>query len=139
LEESLILSREVGGKEHIVYALLHLGELAVKQGDPASAHSLYKESLGISHEVGSDEMIKGCLEGLANVMCARHRVKEAVRLWGASSAISERMGGVAHPSGGSAAESARLALGDDAFIQVWEAGRELTMEQVVAFAGEVCV
>jgi hypothetical protein len=72
-------------------------------------------------------------------MYARQNLKGAVCLWGASSAIAERIGGVAHPSGEGIVESARLALGDDAFRLAWEAGRDLTLEQAIAFAGEVSV
>jgi len=66
------------------------GDLALDREDTSEAARLYRESLEIGLQLRDELQIAYCLAGLAAVDAHQGRLDQAARLWGASSASSER-------------------------------------------------
>jgi predicted ATPase/class 3 adenylate cyclase len=139
-EESLALSREQGRKWPIAQALYNLGRAANAQGNDRQAAKRFREGLLLAQEVGPTTLLPLFLVGLAGVAGAQVRPERQARLLGAAETLRE---------GGSArlepldqvevdryAAAARAALGEEAFAAAWAEGRQLTLEQAVAYAME---
>ena len=80
-------------------------------------------------------MVVGALEGLASVIVAEGVAQLAVQCLAAASALRARMGAPMQPADESAVAqalaTARAALGADAFAVVWEATKELPLDQLL--------
>jgi predicted ATPase/DNA-binding CsgD family transcriptional regulator len=160
-EESLAVARETANLNNVTTALRNLGHLALRRGDDDQAAAYYTESLRLctgteasavvdSHErpevgttVPSALLLPGviteCLDGLARVACARGAYEQAARLFGATEASLENLGGQL-PFWSDVAEhdryveAARAALGDARFAAAREQGRAMTLEQGADYA-----
>jgi hypothetical protein len=89
--------------------------------------------------------ITRCLEGLAGVAATTRDETEGsavrvARLLGSAAAARESLGVpttlVERATVARATETARAALGDDAFAASWAEGRAMTLEQAVAYSLE---
>jgi predicted ATPase len=144
-EERLDVSKELGDKDGIAMSFGQLAGLAVQQGDYPRTISLRRESLALFHELGSKDSIAYQLEHMAYVVGAQSQEKRAVRLLGAAKVLRESMNS---PIGGGgviadeqaeydhAVATARAALGEEEFAEVWAEGKAMTLEQAVAYALE---
>lgn len=143
-EESLVLSRTLGDRRTTARALSGLGDVARQHGDAARAAALYAESLTLSRTVGHLLGVAESIERLTLIACDRGQPERAARLLGAADALRTAIGAPLPPANRAAYErtitNARAALGEEAFAAAWEAGRILSMEQVIAEAcGETTV
>ena len=77
LEEGLTLSRTLGDKDGLAYALALGGQMALRQGDLTTAHSLLEESVLLYREVGSQH-------GIAEALAQLARVDTALGEWAAA-------------------------------------------------------
>jgi predicted ATPase/DNA-binding CsgD family transcriptional regulator len=162
-EASLAVARETGNLNNITTALRNLAHLALRRGDDAQAAAYYSESLlrcrnaeivvvdpgpvpAPMPEVGGPALpvlqpgvITECLDGLARVACERRAYEPAARLFGATEACFERLGG-GLPLWSDKAEhdrylaAARSAMGDAAFAAARESGRAMTLHQAIDYA-----
>jgi predicted ATPase/transcriptional regulator with XRE-family HTH domain len=134
-QESLEMYREVGEKRGIALLTGRLGGIARIQGDYARAAALYDESLLLHRELGDRRGISQDLEGVAAMLAARGQPETAVRLWAAVEALRERIGAPPNDIERARYEplvaTAREALGEEAFANVWAEGRKLTPEQAL--------
>src|SRR5262249_45346165 len=80
LEESLTVSRELGGKCGIARALYHLGKMALNRGEWSAAFARYAESLAIWRQLGKQQNIAEGLEGLGAVCDRQKQPEQAARL-----------------------------------------------------------
>jgi hypothetical protein len=138
LEESLLIQRERGDRHGMACSLHELGEVTRAQGDCRTARSLYIESLGVRHELGDKPGILECLEGLAAVNQTQGQPERAARLLGAAVALRQAVG-IPAPTNARAEYDhsvavARVALGEEAFAEAWKAGREMSLDQAIAYA-----
>ena len=116
------------------------GTLAYGQGDYAAARSHFEESLTITYELGNRRFLADLLEGLGGIALAESAPGRTARLKGAAALLREQLGvGIAPPDQrwfDQWTDTARQAIGADAFDRAWAEGRALMLEQVIALAVE---
>jgi predicted ATPase/two-component SAPR family response regulator len=137
LEESVAISREVGDDWMLSLPLRILGVAAFRRGDHDRAVALIKESLALLRELGDKLYTSRGLECLAAVVSIQGDYGRAARLFGAGEALREAIGAsvlfylVDYDR---AVAAARDALGEEALATAWAQGREMTLDQAVAYA-----
>ena len=135
-EESLLICKHVGSPWGIASSLSLLGSVTAARSDYATARALYEESLAIARQLDDKLMITSCLAGLAGVVSAQGEGLWAVQLWGASESLREAINVPLAPVSRADYErevaSARLQLGERAFVAAWALGRTMTPEQALA-------
>jgi predicted ATPase/class 3 adenylate cyclase/uncharacterized protein HemY len=140
VKESLELRRQLGNKWGIGVSLGILGWAAMRHGDWKGAIARLGESLEVRREIGDVGGSAWCLERLAQVALAKGQTEKAVRLFSAAAALRASIGSVVDHADQSEYENTRNALraklGQERFAAVWNEGRELTLEQVIAYALE---
>lgn len=139
LEECLALSRELGVGGVYTVSMCNLGWACLIRGEHEKAENLLKESLILSREMEDKIAIAECLEGLAGVAGVIGATGAAARLWGAAEALREETAPLS-PDEKSLREpyleAARSTLPETAWAGAWEKGRNMTLEEAVAFALE---
>jgi predicted ATPase/transcriptional regulator with XRE-family HTH domain len=144
LEESLAIRRALGDKRGIAIALHNLGDLALRQRDYRTSRSLLEESLILRIELKDKWGMAYSLAGLGRVVVAASvadgGVERGAKVLGAVEAIVQSMGAVLERgyrlSYEEAVAFARSHLGEEAFERVWQAGRAMSLEQVIDYALE---
>jgi predicted ATPase len=137
LQESLALCRETG-HSYTIHVLGLLGHVEREAGNYTQASAFYHESLLLRQDRGEMLNIARSLEDFAGLAGRQRQYERAVRLLGAAEASCQALGRT--PPAGDAPEyermvaAARAALGEEVFAAAWEAGRSMTLEQVVAYA-----
>jgi tetratricopeptide (TPR) repeat protein len=139
--ESLALLRRIGNRTSLPRLLHNVGQVALQQGEWERAGALFAESLDLFTQQGIERGILEALIALGNLATAQSRPLQAAQLWGAASALG--------PGGGidlwppdqlayaEALARARAASTTEAFEAAWQAGRNLSLEQVCALAKEI--
>jgi len=141
-EEALAVSQQAEEKFGTLLALTGLGRVAQSQGDYISAHALYTDGIMIFRErVPSSWEIEGMaylLESLATLAAAENRIKGSVRLFGAAETLAPsirlQMSVAARAEHDQAVATACAALGEEAFMKLWEEGQKMTLDEVIAYA-----
>jgi hypothetical protein len=84
------------------------------------------------------DVIGYCFEGLAAVLAFTGQPDPAARLLGAAEALRESLGVDLAPAERETHEetaaAVRAALGEEQFSDAWRLGRELALEQAIAYA-----
>ena len=141
-KQALAIARQLGDRTTISISLYCLGISALDQGDILDARALLEESLSESGDDTSDRaVIPAVLEALGDVALASGGAERATRILGGVERLREEIGvpvdaedRVRHDR---SVAAARAAMGDDdAFQRAWQAGRAMTMEQVIENALE---
>jgi non-specific serine/threonine protein kinase len=153
-QEALALYR-AGGRGRTTYSarmLFRLGQVLREMGDHAAARGALEEALALCWELGDPRLPYG-LAQLARVALNEHEAaahtepfsgtrraqnERAARLLGAAEAASQALG-KARPVALSQefermVDTARAALGEEAFAVARDEGRAMTVEQAVAYA-----
>ncbi|MDQ2744046.1 MAG: tetratricopeptide repeat protein [Chloroflexota bacterium] len=137
IEESLALSRCLGDRGGIPSALHALGRLARAGGELAQALALVKEALALNSggvRIGTAYP----LDTLAGVAAAQGRMERAARLWGAAAGLLDAANACLPdqfaPLHQQDTAAARAALGAEAFARAWDRGRQLPVDEVIAYA-----
>ena len=134
---------ELGGRRQaITIAALRYAEgvMAWHQGELAAAEHLVREATVQWHRCGDRMDACDGIELLGVLAAARERFPDAARLLAAADAARRPLGYLApgftanRGAATAAASQARQVLGDDSFAQTWEQGRELTLDDAVAYA-----
>jgi tetratricopeptide (TPR) repeat protein len=139
LEESLVLFKELGDSRGLAEVFLGLGRVAHAQGNNTRALALCRESLVLSRKLGDKSYIAFCLTALAGGSDqATGDAARAARLFGTAETLLKSLDAVLDPGGSleydSELAAARTLMGEPAFKQARERGREMTFEQVIAYA-----
>lgn len=138
VNEALTLFRELGEKVGIAESLFLLGSVARRQGEIDAASKLLGESLAVSHEIGNKEVIASCFEEFAALDCMKGRAERAARLQAAAEAMREAMRFPVPPAYSEDNQRnvamTRSSLGGKRFQAEWAKGREMTLEEAVAYA-----
>jgi hypothetical protein len=91
-------------------------------------------------ELEFKDVIGYCFEGLAAVLGLTGRAEEASKLLGAAEALRESLGvGLAPAEQATHDETVaavRKALGEERFSAAWRQGRELALDEAIAYALE---
>jgi predicted ATPase/class 3 adenylate cyclase len=139
-EESLATFRELRAKTDVPASLHNLGHLALIRGDVTEAARLFGESLSLHRENGNKPGIIESLAGLAGVEGARKHPERAVRLFSASEALRVALSATTWPAERAAYErnlaAARAQLDEDAWLEAWEQGSQMDIEQAISYALE---
>ena len=136
-EEGLELNKEAGDIIGMAWALSVLGDVATAQQDFRSAQARYEESLTLARESTppDPQFLANCLERLAEVVVAQGEPSWAARLCGAAEALREaRNYPPTHDRQdhyNRVVSTARIRLGERAFIAAWNEGRSMSLEQVL--------
>jgi class 3 adenylate cyclase/tetratricopeptide (TPR) repeat protein len=144
-EEGLALSRAIGNKWGGAEYTLSLGLVARAEGQLDQAALLFAEGLAQCHTLGVKQSLATGLAGLALVAADRAAgaqdiafAERAARLGGATAALLEALQAPLdrqfRKPYEEATTTARTILGDEAFPTAWEAGKQLTLDEAVAFA-----
>jgi hypothetical protein len=100
--------------------------------------ALYVEAMDLALVVGDMATLATCLEGVASVAAFQGQAARAARLFSAVAALRHIRNMPLPPADRSTydctLDSARIALGDDAFAAAWAAGQMLPLEQVIVEA-----
>jgi len=137
------------------FASYALGRVALRQGQAAHAVAHYRESLGclehfqhrrtqqfpqdVGHMYADSRPDKvEALEDLAWALAADGQAAEATRLLAVAACEREEMGTILYPVDcphhEKAMETARSALGEEAFAAAWAEGEALSLDEAVARA-----
>ena len=139
-EEAMTLQRATKDYWGLSISLGYLGLLAGERGEYAYAAMAHRESLRLRWDAEVWEDVAASLSDLAALAAAAEQPEQAARLFGAAAVVREETGRALIPHYPERAvferaeESARRALGADAFAAAKEAGRALPREQAIAEA-----
>jgi non-specific serine/threonine protein kinase len=132
------LARRAGSTGRLAIASIYAGQVAAMRGDPSRALSAFEEGLALFQEWGSGWGMAECLEGLAVVAGLDGAFQRAARMLGAASRLRESIGAPVHPVDRADHErtvaASRIALGAEAFGRAWDAGRGMSMDEVISLA-----
>jgi tetratricopeptide (TPR) repeat protein len=142
-EEGLEQARQRGDRLGTYNALYNLAQLAMGRGDHGLARRMLEEGVGLSEQMRDQANLAYFLEGLAVVSGMDGKARRSATLSSAAERLLEEAGGpvynyyVPDPSlRERALTTARTLLGEAAFEEVWERGREMNFEQAVEYALE---
>jgi predicted ATPase/class 3 adenylate cyclase len=135
-QESLSIYREIGDPWYSAWLLHLLGRIETQRGEMPAARRCYQQSLELNQQVGEKWMTPFNLEGLATVVATQGTLRWAVQLWGAAEALREVIDVPRLPVDRvgyeQAVAAAQAQLGEEAFASVWQEGRTMKLEQVLA-------
>jgi non-specific serine/threonine protein kinase len=137
-QESLTIAQDLGDKRSSALALEGLGHAAKQLGDGDAARRFFGDSLIIRRDIGDKEGIALCLEGLARVALDEHQARKAARLFAAAEALRAVIGApfiaAERAEYDQAVADVRAQLDDAGFAAAWAEGREMSLDQAVAYA-----
>jgi predicted ATPase/DNA-binding SARP family transcriptional activator len=136
-EEAYALFEELSDGEGKAFALVNQGYAELAEGSYERALEHLRESVRGLAELGFQDVIGYCFEGLAAVYAFQERAKAAARLLGAAEALRERLGAELAPAERATHDetvaAVRSALGGS-FAAEWEEGRSMSLDRAVAYA-----
>jgi predicted ATPase/DNA-binding SARP family transcriptional activator/Tfp pilus assembly protein PilF len=137
-DESLNLSRESDNKYGIGHALHGLGRLDHLQGECEQAQEFYKKSVTALHEINAKVVIIWNLIALADLACGHGQFLRAATLLGASEKLrqitSTSLPLIRRDEYERAIANVRGQLDEAQFNEFWARGREMSVDQTVAYA-----
>jgi hypothetical protein len=137
---ALAIFREVGFPSGMAMTLGNLGEVLLAQDKVNDAAATIRDSLARRYALRDRFSIPQQLEGLGRVAAAQGNVERAIRLWSAADRLRRDIGTatsqVFRDEHERFLQSLAERLEPQQFTKTWEAGQELTLEQVVAEALE---
>ena len=142
-EEGLESARRRGDPLGTYVGLYNLAQLALARGDLALAADTLEEGVRLSMQTKDRANLAHFLAALAAIASSRGEAQRSALLLGASEALLEEVGARVHnyyvpdPSlQERAVAEARAILGEAAFEEARERGREMNFEQAVEYALE---
>ena len=137
-EESLALERELDNKRGVSISLNNLGNLAIEQGDAATAQAHYRECLALCKETGNQLYFVYSLSGLAAVMAHGNDLLRATQLEAAAETLRLTVGAVREKVEARIYERtvavARVGLSEAAFDAAWVEGEHMTLDEAIDYA-----
>jgi non-specific serine/threonine protein kinase len=137
LQESIALREQINDEESSSLGLVELGNLARRLGDHDSALAYFTEALTTQQKMGARMLIPETLESLAAASASQGLMPRAARLFGAAASLRKTsgQGGVfGPPDHGELLDAVRAALPETEFVNAWEAGGDMTLDQAVEYA-----
>jgi predicted ATPase/class 3 adenylate cyclase len=138
LEEGLELAERIGDQFQMGGAHHTVAQVARLQGRLSDAADHYRSAIRIMHALGDQASLTEPLQGLAAVDIATGNAERGVRLLAAAAAVRERLGGGPPPEWlrlGDPLAEAKGTLADETYRQAWEAGAQMSIDEVVGEAG----
>jgi hypothetical protein len=120
------------------FSLALLGEIALARSDLPAAGAYYRESMALAQALGDTTFLGAGLAAIGTIAADLGEAERAARLLGAAAAMSQVAGAwsfiAARGQNRQAIDTARAALGKEAFAAAWEHGRRLSRAQIPAEA-----
>ena len=139
-EQAYGLFETLEDSEGMAFALVNQGFAALSEHRHDRAVELLREALRRLAELEFRDVIGYCFEGLAAVLALTGRAEEASKLLGAAEALRESLGVGLAPAEQATHDqtvaAVRDALGEERFGAAWRQGRELPLDDAVAYALE---
>jgi predicted ATPase/DNA-binding SARP family transcriptional activator len=140
-EEGLMMARASGEQSRVAFALANLGELAADQANYSQARTLHKQCLLIYREFGSKYWCAAALESLLIIEARQadtSQLAKVARLWGAVEALHKAHGSSAYLDQETVhqIDTVRTRLGEAAFLDAWNQGLAMTLNEAVDYAIE---
>jgi predicted ATPase/DNA-binding SARP family transcriptional activator len=138
LEETLVLTEDLGNRMGHLWTRVHLGHIALRAGDLTEARATFAETAQNFHKDGSTIGVVFTLEGLAGLSVAVGKPERAATLIGWTDATREQIINPrpfleqANVDRDIAAIMAKI--GSSAFEVAYDSGREMTLDEAVALA-----
>ena len=139
-ERSLELFREIRDARGILSCLLHLGMLALIEGDYKRAVPTLRESLRLAWDLDYTVVIQCSIYSLACVAASREQPVLAARLWGAVEGLEEAYGvRIASLILSATDYEGRLGivrsqLAEEAYSEAWAEGKAMALERAVEYS-----
>jgi predicted ATPase/DNA-binding XRE family transcriptional regulator len=140
-EEALASARRLKNAALTQIALLHLAQAALARDDHAGANRMLEEGIRLHRQIGDRVMLAQILETLALVTSSRGEAERSILLLGAAEGLLREIGSPGYdfhdpgsPLRERAMDEARAVLGEAAFEETRERGREMDFEQAVKYA-----
>jgi len=137
-EQSLATARELGTPWEIGTALREIGLAECDGGRCDLALKHLAEAISVLHGLGDRPGVIESLDALAGAAAATAAPRRAARLWGATHALQQKMGGArtAHQKiiYERQVQPVRAILTAEAFEQAWAEGRAMTLDDAVRYA-----
>ncbi|GCE51426.1 putative ATPase [Thermosporothrix hazakensis] len=141
-EEALTIFRLLGTQRHISRTLLHLADVAQRQGAYEQAHARYRESLDLLFTLSDSEGIALCLQGWGSLAAQQKQFRRAAQLWGAAAAFRTQkasysfslpLESLPFPCTDAEGREARVrrAMGQEVFEMAWREGHSLSPQQLL--------
>ncbi len=139
-EDACLLFEEVGERYGLATALCLLSRILVERGEPTAAEDDWRRAFQILRDLGDGSGLIIALSDLCAIELAKGRAEAAVRLAGAAAGLGETLK-VRPPEALTRPPDPRpaagLVMGSEAVQSAWEAGRDMTLDQAVAYAVEL--
>lgn len=134
-EESAQILREFGDTFNLATVLFGLSYRAAEAGEYEEALARALEALDLFQELGDMTGIGLVLLALAGVAIRAGDCEKALRLGGGAEKLREEFGGAAPESMNlpDPKEACREFLGPEEIERAWEAGRAMSLEEILAF------
>ena len=139
-EQAYGLFETLEDSEGMAFALVNQGFAALSQKQHDRAIELLRQALRRLAELEFRDVIGYCFEGLAAVLAFTQRPEEAARLLGAAEALRESLGvGLApaeQTTHDETVDAVRGSLAEERFVAAWLQGKELPLDDAIAYALE---
>lgn len=137
-EEAMEINRQTGNQAGMAHSLNYLACGARLQGDYARARSLYIENLKLLHHVGNESDIAEYLIGVGLLLGTQGDLEAFARLDGTAVGALPNIHKMPDPFFRTETEkfieAARTRLGGEAYLAAWEAGRQMSLPEGIAYA-----
>jgi hypothetical protein len=135
IEASIVAIRALGDRIVLSVYLANAGSVARKRGDFSRAWALQREALAAQWETDTRRFIAETLLMLASTAAVSGMGEQAARLFGATTALQEKLGYPARALWRIDAEEAlapaRATLGEERWAAAFECGKALSLDEAV--------
>jgi tetratricopeptide (TPR) repeat protein len=138
LEEGMEICRKMGAQAYLAYLLQSLGMIACYQENFLKARSLYAESLQLLLPLGDQVNIAECIISIGRFAGAQGSFDKFAHLLGAAERsvpdVKQRTFPLFRTETEKFITSARSELGDEAYNAAYELGKQMSLDEAVAYA-----
>jgi predicted ATPase len=139
-EETVAILREIGDKNFLAYSLRRLALLAWREKDYKKAIALCQESLSLNRELGDPRGVLACLAGFAGIAVVQGKFARSAQLMAAVETQLAAMAMQLLPVDKMEYElhlaQLRAQVDEGTFNKSWAKGKEMSLEQAIAFSLE---
>ena len=138
LEEDIEICRKMGTQVYLAHSLQTLGMIACYQENFPKARSLYDQSLHLLRPLDGKVDIAECIISIGRFVAAQGSFEKFARFLGMAEGavpyIKNRMYLLFRTETEKFITRARAALGDEAYTAAHEAGKQMSLDEAVAYA-----
>ena len=139
LEDRLKANRDLNQPSAIAFSLFVLGVCRWHSHEYDASEIVSKEGMRLHHQLGNKWFMMGGLTILAGVASARNQSEQAAKFYGVGDKVLESIGGVPPPFWleevyNPILNEIKSQMDDSAYIEAWNAGHSMTLEQGLEFA-----